>query len=161
MVKIYNPDLFKEIQRKFNLKGEEISETYDGIMPCVNIKPRINVVASATLADSGATSASIYSVPSDKDFYVTSVSLSYSKDVNATTTYFAIYANVDGSTKYLAWIATVAGVAEHDSLTLAFPYPIRIDKAGTIGVVVSANVASFRMAGGITGYYEDTLSSNG
>ena len=103
-----------------------------------------------------ATSATIYTVPADRDFCITSYTLSVVKDVTATSTESAIKCQVDSATaQRIAAIATLTLTAERGQISGNFIPPLKIDKGSGITVTNSTNTSNITAEGTITGYLLD------
>lgn len=120
------------------------------VQPVYIFNPRYSYVGKV---GTGATTASvtIYTTPTAKEFYLTSVWLSYTKDVVCDCTSVSIQVYVDGATMY--WYLPVQSVtADSAGLSLALPFPLRLDKNSTIKVVGSFTAGAMTKTGSITGF---------
>lgn len=125
------------------------------IQPVFEINPRITrpteIVKYASL--SNATAANMYAnTPSDKDFYITSASLSMIKDATATTTQVSINVPINGAATNLLTLPGITLTAQNQSISISFHHPLKVDRNGLIRVVSATNVANILAHAVITGY---------
>lgn len=148
------------------VNSEQVAEEIKalGLQPGANIIPvpvpvvetnpkmlrRCEIVKTASAAN--ATSATIYTTPADKDFYLSAVGLSCIKDATSTSTLSSIVTTVLGSSVVVIGIAGFTLTAQNDTMTLNFPVPIKVDRNVVISVNNSTNVANVTSRGSIAGY---------
>ncbi len=155
MSKHNNPSISERARRIFNNQlNEEISnEVLDYITPTIEIKPRVNIGKYSSLTNSlGGT---IYTTPTDKDFYLTFCCLGVIKDVTATSVESYLSAVIDGVRVYILDIPGITLTPQDQTLCVSFPLPIKIDRGTTININSSTNVANTRVFGSILGYTEE------
>jgi len=154
-----NPTIAEDSVRLFNLKtGEGLSEVSPIIVPTVEINPRINIVKRNTCTN--ATSVTLYTTPTDKDFYLTGVSLSHTRDVNATCVSTAINGVIDGvstGTIFIEHRMQTLTAGNIPASTQSFSIPIKIDRGTAITITASTNVGNFVSVGIIFGYTVETV----
>lgn len=164
--KIYNSNLTKEIIDGAKLQvqdGNIPSEIGNTVVPVMEVNPKLmrraNVALSITATN--ATSSTIYNIPSDKEFYLTSVYLSLVKDVTATSTISTINGTLDGTTTGVALISlkTTTLTAESQNAGLTFTFPLKLKSGSAITVTNSTNVANVSANGIITGYLVDNTKA--
>lgn len=148
-----NPSISQDLNRIFDLKGESTDLVADYIQPVMPISPFANIVRNVVSTTTGGT---IYTTPADKDFYLTSVFLSYSKDNVNTATEIAIVCTILGVQRYIMDFAVIATTAQSDSNAIVFNVPLKIDRNTAIFLNSTNATAAFRMAGLITGYTVET-----
>lgn len=160
--KIYNSNLTKELIDVAKLqqsKGEIPSELAEKVIPVIDINPkhaRVANVVKRTIA-TNATAQTIYTTPTDKDFYLTSASLAMIKDATATSLFSTIQLIPDGSTSTIP-ILLIPGftlTAQTGQISLSFPAPIKVAKGTNITINNSTNVGNVSADGCITGYLID------
>lgn len=158
-MKIYNPDISRDIRRKFAPKGgEEIpTELYDELIPSVDILPSENVFATALNNNLGSTV--IYTTPLDRDFYLTYASVSTQKDAASTVTRSYILGTVNGATVIVCGCGFLASTAAKDSVWTHSKKGIRFDRGTNISVGHDTASASSASYGVIRGYTQGTLES--
>ena len=106
----------------------------NSIQPVLDIHPKFTtVLKTATIATtSGIT---VYTTPTDKDFYLTFISLAFVKDVNCdnATVYVQIVTN-DGTIR-LPFFENVSLVAEAKQVSIDFSNPIKLSRNNVISLV--------------------------
>lgn len=149
-----NTSISQDLNRIFDLKGENTGEVADFIQPVKEISPRINICRSASAA--GAASATIYTTPADKDFYLTAAQLSLIKDAAGTSTASNLNATIDGVSQSLLLIRGITLTAQNDSIAQSWAIPIKIDRNTNITVTNSAVAGVTLTSGTIQGYTQET-----
>lgn len=160
MVHSFNKDLQNVANEQFNIKnGDFFSEQIPNILtPVVPIVPYANVVKSAGIG-SGGTSTTIYTTPTDRDFYLCSAWLSLAQDAGSAVTEHYIRAYVGGSQINILAKECIASTAQSDTITISFKFPIKIDRNTALTVEHGAASAVVNTLGGITGYISETLKT--
>jgi hypothetical protein len=162
MVTIYNSELFKELRE--GVKLQQLTDTIpsqlaDKVVPVMEVNPKLlkvcNIVKSATC--NNATTATIYTAPTDRDFFIVSAALSVIKDVTSTSVQSAINVvpedAVTGSN-----ICVLAGITltpQTLAISQTFIPPLKLKRGSVIGAINSANVANVRAEATITGFTLD------
>lgn len=160
MPKHFNPSIGERSLAKFRFKGNDnlSSNVAEVIQPTVEISPYANIIRHINLTN--GTAATIYTTPTDKDFYLTSCMLSFVKDATATTTIITLRGNVGGANYYFIYIGHLTLTADSNMLAMAFPVPIKIDRGTNIQITSSTGVANIYITASIQGYTEETQISN-
>jgi hypothetical protein len=94
----------------------------------------------------------VYTSPSDKDFYLQSVVLAYTK--NAASDNVVVYcdAGVGGTQVVLCRLESQTLTAGSDHLELVLPMPLKLDRSSVIRLRGSFTVGAMTKSIGITGY---------
>ena len=148
-----NTSISKQINDVFKPKGESMpSEVSDEVSLVYDITPMTEIVATAEATAS--TSATIYTTPADRDFFITGFSISHIRDGTATALYFGITAVINGSTTFLVKIPirSLLAVTTPPFGYVILPKPLKIDRGTAISVVNDTNVAVVRSIATIYGY---------
>ena len=151
----YNTDVSKQVSDVFKLKGDAIPNEFNEVINLTyDISPDTDVVATATA--SNATSATILTTPTDRDFYFLGSTLTLWTDATATSTYYAITAVVKGQTINLNYVRhrNLQALTAFNN-TLMLPKKIKIDRGTAISVIAETNVANEVATGVIFGYYAE------
>lgn len=118
------------------------------VVPVMDMTPRfhrvVNIVRNATSA------TTIYTVPSDKDFYLTYASLSAAQSAAGTGVSLSITVVIDGVARNLMDMATITLQACTESASNNFVPPVKVDRGSNI--VLSASGSYDRLRGNISGY---------
>lgn len=166
MAQIYNSDLSKEL-----VDGAKIQTSYDKVpnqladkvVPVMEVNPKLfrisNVVRNINTTASGA--QTMYTTPTDKEFYLTGLYFSIIKDAacDMASGAVTINASVDGVSRTLFGIAVLTATAQNSSITFSFPTPVKVDKGA--GIVYSGTFAAGTCArtGGINGYLVENINA--
>lgn len=159
-MKNYNTSLFSRALQIFGSKaGDYLSaDVHPNIQPVVLLEPTMNIVRNA--AANNATTATIYTTPTDKDFFLCSGSLSVIKDATATSTLTAITAFVDGVAQNILTIAGITlTVQQQQNVFQITGRGLKIDRGTVITVTNTTNVGNVSANACIQGYTEETTSS--
>jgi hypothetical protein len=164
MATINNSDLFKELREGIKLQQlRDVipSQLADKVVPVMEVNPkmlrRINSVKNNIATN--ATSATIYTTPTDKDYFLCGFTLSMIKDVTSTSTSSRVLATIDGVSTILASIVGISLTPQADSISVQFLEPVRVDKGTNITVTNSTNVANVSANGTIYGYTVDNINA--
>lgn len=125
------------------------------IQPVVEVKKKWCNVAKT--ASNTQTSATVYTVPSDKDFYLVTATLAVIKDATATSTASALTVTIEGTASTILRIPGITLTAQSEAITASFPIPIKVDRGTNITISNTTNVANILEFGTIIGY---TLEGN-
>jgi len=159
MANINNSQLSKEL-----IDGAKIQTSFDKIptqladkvVPVMEVNPKLlkitGVVKNASI--SNATGGTIYTLPTDKDFYLTDCALSVIKDATSTSVGSDLTAVMDGQTIYLLSVPGITLTAQNQTVTLSLKNPLKLDRGSLIRATASTNVANIKYSGTIYGYLE-------
>jgi len=103
----------------------------------------------STNASAGAT---LLTTPSDKDFYLTALSISYVKDAASDNVLVSLTCYTGGGFRYLVTLQNPTLTASSRELTLSFPYPIKVDRGTIISVNGTFTVGTILKYGMISGF---------
>ena len=125
------------------------------VVPVIDVHPDHNRIANVVVSDilANGTSATLYTTPTDRDFYLTSATLSTIKDATSTSTASAIEITpqVGLATKILS-IVGLTLTAQNFSIATSFNCPILLKRGSSINITNSTNVANITSRAAITGY---------
>jgi hypothetical protein len=155
-MKHFNINISQIMRNVFNLKSESSNEVIDAIQPVVEVGRRhINIIRNATATNS--TSASIYTTPADKDFYLTSASLSVIKDVTAVSVRSDIQAfgADDGITRQILTISGITLTPQSETISISLPFPFLVKRNTSITTNNTSATANIVQSATITGYVLD------
>lgn len=164
MAQIYSSDLTKELRdgAKIQIAIDKIpNELAEKVVPVMEVNPRLVKIARIVKGSvaSNAVSTTIYTTPSDQDFYLTSATLCWTKDATATTTEISLKAYIDGSNPRILSVGTITLTAQTGEIGNNFPHPIKIDRGTAITIAASTAIGNFTAAGCIQGYLEDSSNA--
>jgi len=157
MAKHYNPSITSRLLRIFNFKGaEQIGSEVSGLVAVVPVTPVARICQGT--AGTAATNT-IYTTPTDKDFYLTAATLSYVKDASSTATLFRYRVFVNGVQKEIITFPAISLVAGQDAVTVTLDPPLKLDPGTIVVCTTDSTVANVKVAGNIVGYTEEVTSS--
>lgn len=158
MSKINNSETTQEIIKAARLASafQVPTELGNAVVPVVEVNPRLvrtaNITRSQTATYSAAT---IYTTPTNQDFYLCSVTYSISKDVvsDAPTSGTGIRIVVDGANRDLALLSMITLTAQTLFLSYSLPFPIKVDRNTNITIPsITGSLGVVYRSASITGY---------
>jgi len=154
-MKHYNPEIARNAARIFNAKGVDmLSDQVLGPVATIEVAPQLLV---AQAFGTNTTSANVLVLPTGKRTYVYGLHLGVTKDATATSTDTSIRATINGVVTRLITIPGTTLVAQNQTASISFPYPILVDAGTTITINHSTAVAN--VTGSAVVYYaqEDAI----
>jgi hypothetical protein len=168
MAIIYNSDLTKEIREgaKVSLRDVIPNQIADKVVPVMEVNPkllrRINIVKIGLSSTTGNTT--IYTTPTDKDFYLTGVQIGLIKDATNDMAIgncgLTITPKGSPSTAVIG-IPVLTLTAQNSSVTRDFSIPILLEKGSNIIFAQSSayTVGLCSKEGTIIGYTVDNINA--
>jgi len=160
MTQIYNSDLTKELTEgaKIQVSRDRVpNQLADKVVPVMEVNPkllrRVKIVKNVQAAN--ATSATVFTTPTDRDFYLTGYCLSVIKDATSTSTGTSLRSTIDGAAVRIAEIIGLSLTVQNQTITGSCTPPIKIDRGVTITVNNTTNVANVSSSAEIHGYIDD------
>ena len=155
MVTNTNPKVASNLSEAGKLQQSEgvPSQISDQYVPTLDVNPvPTKVVDVVKVNSTTGTSTTIYTTPTDEDFYLTGLELSISKLATNTATNSYIQIEVNGLVTKLCWIAQTASTARDAEVQRDFTYPIKVDRGSAIQIINSAgtNILSLGVVTGFT-----------
>lgn len=152
-----NSSLTREFREAGRVTSMDIpNKIGDTIIPVMEVNPKLLRVVDITKQNQAinATSATIYTTPTDSDFYLTGASLTVSKDANATSvaSYIQCILADNGDTVQICYVACTTTQAQNGGVSHDFTFPIKVKRGTAISVYNTTNVASIRASAVIYGY---------
>lgn len=151
MVKINNTELTKGIVKNAKIEQglEQVpDELASKVVPVMETNPQLLRTINVIKNQNGA--GTIYTTPTDKDFYLTSASLSVTGTgaVSGTGTITAFPKGQASTIMCACLVESVAGAADSNSNTITFPFPILLERGSVIAATSSSlNIKSFVITG--------------
>lgn len=129
---------------KLQVAGVMPDQTSDKLVLTYDFKnvQVINSVKVGTCAN--ATSTTIYTTPSNKDFYIHALAMNVVKDATNTSTLTAINCSINGALQNILYIAGVTLVAQNDTISISLPIPIKVDPNTAITLTNSSGASNIR-----------------
>ncbi len=142
--------------------GELVSNVRDQlkIQPNDSLSP-VNIVYSmnpfaAQIVKNGTSSTTsdvtLYQTPNNKDFFLTHVSLSVTKDAACDCVGVRLYIYSGGAQVYVIYLRLLTGVATNDNFSLSFPFPIKVDRGTAVYMSGSITAGTIAKTGFISGF---------
>jgi hypothetical protein len=162
MAQIYNSDLTKELVAgaKLQQSREKVpQELAEKVVPVMEVNPRllrkVNLIKGSAAAAGG--NVTMYTTPTDKDFYLTYANLSMSKIVTDSNDYLALVIAIPGfaSAAVLNLCGTTLKV-ENMAVSQCFEPPILLTRGSTL--VLTKNAANSSTCCCIGGYTVDNVN---
>lgn len=157
MVKHYNPSISEDAARILNTKGEYLSsDVLPNIQPTIDIKRICNIVRQADQSTTGA--FTIFTTPTDKDFYLVGWSMSFSKgSATDATNSLDLTVVIDGVTQAVETLGifTLNTHAEALSGNCA-GFPIKLDRGTNIQMTGTFTAGTLARSARIIGFTVET-----
>jgi hypothetical protein len=125
------------------------------IQPIFDVNRNITkIMRSATSPTTGSTT--IYSTPTDKDFYLTGIHLGYTADASADNTSVNMTAFIeDGTSAYtILRLPKTTLTATTENITFTPLYPLKINRGTVIQIQSTFTVGSCTRTGSICGFVD-------
>lgn len=154
----YNPSISEDFTRIFNTKsGENTNEVSEEIVSIIPIERRIDIATHGVRTASGT--LTVYTTPSDKDFYLTNITFSLAKDVtcDVATGRSGVTAFIDGVNKELLSIAFITLTANLETVSIQFNKPFKIDRNTAIANGTTYTAGAMSRVVNIQGYTVETI----
>jgi len=144
--------------RIFDAKvGETPTEVLPYITPTIELIPKANITSTVSRTATG--SSTIYTTPSDKDFYLTNINLGMIKDVacDVATGTVTVTAVIDGVSKSILGLPVISLTAQqiNDNIDLQ-RVPLKIDRGTNISMSSTYTVGVMVRTCTINGYTVET-----
>jgi hypothetical protein len=146
-----NSDTAKELRAVTMLSNaidEQPHVVSQQVVPVMEINPKmmrvINTVKSQTATNNA--SVAIFTTPTDKDFYLSALALSLTKDASATLTYASIEATVKGQSspvRFLTLAVTTTTAVQGLNAQIALPHDLLLERGTNITCTADTAVGSF------------------
>lgn len=153
MAQITRSSIILWIQDLLGLQsGRDIvpSQINNSVQPVVEVGPRqTNLLRNITTASTGL--VTIYTTPTDKDFYLTFASFSFTKDVTSDNVNVWIQVVQNGVSRTIMEKPTQSLTASDGQQTHSWPHPIKIDRGTNIslgGVFTAGSLTRKACVGG-------------
>jgi len=153
-----NLSISQDMNRIFDLKGESTDFVSEIIQPVVFIESSVNVIRNQSSAISGT--MTVYTTPTDKDFYLSSANISLMKDVVCDMATGNVLMNVvpftDGVARDLLRSPIITLTAQTINREINFDPSIKLPRNCVLSVSGTFTAGVCVRCGGITGYTVET-----
>jgi len=157
VTKHYNPSIVERANRILATKaGDYLSDdVMPNIQPVIPISPIVKIIRNSNTSATG--SITPYTTPDDKDFYLTAIGLSYSKNAtcDVATGNVALNVTIDGVSVAVVSLAMLTLTAEKDSVYVNFNPPIKVDRGTAITGTNTYTAGLMRRTCNVVGYTEE------
>lgn len=163
MARINNSDTIKQLIRAAQLQVGNDKVPVDltpNVYPCVEVNPelmrRSNIVANASRSTTGT--STVYTAPTDKDFYLVGIQFSFACDATADSTAYTVSVTGDEfSSTSLIRVVKLTTTADSKSVTWSFPAPIKLKQGQTITVNQTFTAGASTVSATIVGYTVENI----
>jgi hypothetical protein len=154
MAQVYNSDLLKELRDASKLQqlSESIPNQLDTkIVPVIEVNPKllrvVNIIRGTAKTTTG--SATIYTTPTDRDFYLTAITFAVTKNAacDVASGRYGLQMYIDGAAQVIGMVSVQTLTASDIATSMTFDTPIKIDRNTSI---VTAGGVSFTAGAMIT-----------
>jgi hypothetical protein len=136
------------------------------IHPVLVVNPLPNnfcdIVANNSATSTGATT--IYTTPTDKDFYLTEFSVSVIKDAtcDSATGSYQFNVVINKTTKTIFYFSVITLTAQTGHISISLPVPVKLDRGSTVTLSGTFTVGACVRSGSIVGFtYDPTIYNLG
>lgn len=161
MTKHYNPTLADTAAKRLSSKnGQFLGDEVLGPYACIDIsKPDTEVIGSVAPTTTGA--GTVVVTPSGKDTFLSSILLSYVKNVacDIATGSITVTCNIDGTSRTIASSAVLTLTAERDTVQVIFNEPIKLDRGATMSVSGTFTAGALSRSVQAFGFFVETTTS--
>lgn len=155
MVKHYNTSISEDAARILNSKqGQFLGDDVTGPVAVIDISPYANVVRNILGTSTGT--GTLYTTPTDKDFYLTSVQISVQANAACDSTFAVIRCTIEGIIRNVIGIAKLTLTATSEAVSITFTTPVKIDRGTAIQTNNTFTAGSQTISAQITGYTVET-----
>ena len=156
MVRHQNPSITERALRILNTKAfDQLSSEVTGPIATIAIQPTCKTVRSGVTGSSGT--LTLFTTPSDKDFYLCSFTISLAKDSTCDTAsgVISLSATIDGVSQRLASLAVLTLTAQSINQVVSLQYPLKVDRNTAISINGTFTVGAMQRVGTLLGYTEE------
>ena len=128
----------------------------DSIQPVYSVNPEkmINVLRTASKNTTG--SLSVFTIPTNRKFFLTNVSLSAMSNVTADTVFYTLTTQLKGDTaRTILRMDKLSLTAFSDNIAIDFSFPVELDPGSTIVISHNFSVGASIISSSIQGYEVD------
>jgi hypothetical protein len=148
----YNTAILKNLSDFWRLKGDALpSELNDTIVPVFDVRPPANIIRTASAVNTGA-AQTLYTTPTDQDFFLTNALIGVIKDVTATSTNSQLKVTIDGVARTILNIPGLTLTVQNQSVPMAYPNPIKVDRGTNITLENSTGVGNVTSTAAVVGF---------
>jgi len=157
VVKHYNPSISEDAARILNSKqGQFLGDDVQGPVAVIPIRRYANIVRRVGSTTTG--SATVYTTPADKDFYLTGIQVSFIKNATCDVASGPLRytATVEGVSQGIISLALLTLTAQDQNAFVSFETPIKVDRNTAITTSNTFTAGAFVRECCITGYTVET-----
>jgi len=161
MVELQNRTVVNEMSEKIkesnlNLLPRDISNS---IQPVIEVGKNIDQHFSKSASQATTGTITIFTTPSDKDFFMTCCNFSFAKDSTCDigTGVIDFLCVINGATVRPLRSAVITTTAERGNLETSFSTPIKLDRNSVISLTGTFTVGVMARVASINGFTVDTL----
>lgn len=153
-----NREVTNRISDELKVTANVIStKVNDNIQPVISVNQEryVDIIRDAERSATG--SGSLYTTPTDKDFYLTGVWLSNQSTVVCDNVYIEIYCYIGTAPRRLIRLVKPSVTAFSDAKFVSFPTPIKVTRGTSIDINSVFSAGASVSYGILYGYTVETL----
>jgi len=153
MAEIQRTSILNNTANELNLQQgiQALPKNINSLALVYNMNAKYSHVLRNASTTSTNTSA-IYTTPADKDFYLTLVTLGFSKDVVSDLVEARISITVESKAQTILSCNTQSVTVDSRTVTLSLPYPLKVDRNTAINLIGAFTVGSCIKTASIAGF---------
>lgn len=163
MAQIHNSDLIKGMAEnaKIQQNVDRIpNQLADKVVPTMETNPALLKTANVVRYVDTNIDTTIYTTPSDRDFYLTGISYSLAKDALSTCSGIRISGTIDGVTQWVGIISGITLTTDSQTVSQNFSKPIKFDRGVNISIIhLTGTGATLRSSVTLVGYTVDNIKA--
>lgn len=165
MAKIYNSELSKEITQGAKLQtaeGKIPNELAAQVVPVMEVNPKLLKPAKIVRYVAATTNATntLYTTPTDKDFYLTGCMLTSAQDAASDNVGCNIRCSIDGAYQRVIQTTNIASTAGTNQLSVNLgSHPVKVDRGTVIYGAHGGTVGVTRLSAAIWGYLDEASNA--
>jgi hypothetical protein len=151
MPEITRSSILNNIKEELGIQGMDIPKNAQGVSLVYPVNAKYATVVRSGLKSTTGT-VTIYTAPSTKDFFITSIFLSYSKDITCDGTTVVAQITQDGVLRNIITLPILVGSVVQNYICVTFQYPVKVDKGGTFAIGCTFTAGAITSYGSVTGF---------
>jgi len=162
MANIYNSELTKQLIDGAKLQtGRDTipNQIAEKVVPVMEVNPKL--LRRTTIVRTVATAGTIYTTPTNQDFYLTGVQYSLTKDATCdlATGRSTINAVIGGLATEIIGHVTITLTAYNQTITKVFDHPLKIDRGTNITCSITTTAGVCVRFFSINGFIDETSNA--
>ena len=156
MARIQSSEVIQNVIAKLRIDAAREgspNETGNILMPVFVANPdKIAQIARGGTSASSSSTASFFTTPTNKDFFLTSLQYHVEKDASSDNVANTVLVSIDGADQVLIQVPGITLTAKSATVAVSYPAPILLDRGTTIRMSSSFTLGVLIRGLTITGY---------